>query len=506
MGTSLSSALQLLPAASVVLCALLVAFLLARGDNTVEERHRRQGVAERPSVAVGSEGVRAAARRQLLPPGHTVPRRWLPYLIFGALPVWWALGLSFFQWPLIVLPFVYPLVRLGRRLRMPRRFGVWLAFIAWTLVSATQLHSGSRALAFVWRDSFYFAATVLFLFIYNSSERQLPTRRIVNGIAVFWICIVAGGWLGVLFPTVSLASPAEHVFPHSLLHNTYFYAHVHLQLAQVQHFLGFREGRPQALFAYTNAWGSTFAMTTPFAIGAISAARSLAWRRVLQVTLLAAIVPGVFSLDRGMWLSLGVGVVYAFFRLGARGDRKMALEIITLVGLAAVVIVVSPLGGLVSGRFSHKTGDTSRLARDVAAQAQVTANPIFGYGAPNQATQVTHTQKSVGTESEVFLLLYSHGVPGLFLAVVWLAYTVFRSGRIRAGDTRLNFWIHTALLVACVQAPYYELTERTPIMFTAAALLYRRIAQYEATPDRPRRRRAARPPRPVPSPAGAALR
>ena len=74
--------------------------------------------------------------------------------------------------------------------------------------------------------------------------------------------IVLGGWFGVLFPTVSLASPAEHIFPKSLLHNTYFYSHVHLQFAQVQHFLGFKEGRPQAFFAYTNAWGSTFAMTT----------------------------------------------------------------------------------------------------------------------------------------------------------------------------------------------------------------------------------------------------
>lgn len=176
-----------------------------------------------------------------------------------------------------------------------------------------------------------------------------------------------------------------------------------------------------------------------------------------------------------------------------------------MVVLLIVVIVVSPLGALVQGRFAHKTGDTSRLARDVAAQAQVSANPIIGYGAPNQAVSVTHTTKSVGTESEIFLLLYSHGVPGLFMAAMWLAYTLLRSGRIRDGDTRLNFWIHTALLVACVQAPYYELTERLPIMFAAAALLYRRIAQYEATPDRvPRRRVRRKPATPVTVPTVAA--
>lgn len=118
---------------------------------------------------------------------------------------------------------------------MPGRFGLWFGFMAWTLVSATQLHSGSRVIAFTWRDSFYIASTILFLVIYNSPERRLPTRAVVNGIAFYWFCIVTFGWFGVLFPAVSLASPAEHLFPHSLLHNTYFYSHVHLQFAQIQH-------------------------------------------------------------------------------------------------------------------------------------------------------------------------------------------------------------------------------------------------------------------------------
>ena len=502
MGTSLSSALQLLPAVSVVVAAMFVAAMLAHGDNRVERR-LRQIRGPLPAPTPVSLPADTRTRHALRRPGHSLPEHWRPYLIFGALPVWWLLGLAFFQWPLIVFPMVYPLARLGRHIRAPRRFGIWLLFIAWTLVSATELRSGSRALAFVWRDPFYLAATVLFLVIYNSSERRLPTRAVVNGIAGYWVAIVAFGWLGVLFPTVALNSPAQHLFPGSMLHNTYFYAHTHLQLAQVQHFLGFREGRPQALFAYTNAWGSTFAMTTPFAIGAIGATRNVLWRRLLKLTMAASLVPAVFSLDRGMWLSLGIGLVYAAFRLGARRESRGALRIVVVIAVLGLVVAVSPLGTLVSGRFSHKTGDTSRLARDVAAQAQVAANPIVGYGSPNQAVATTHTQKSVGTESEVFLLLYSHGVPGLFLMATWLAYLVFRSGRVRDGDTRLHFWIHTALLVACVQAPYYELTERMPIMFAAAALLTRRIAQHEVTPDRPRRRLARRP-APAPTPLAGA--
>ena len=428
-----------------------------------------------------------------------MPLGWRPYLIFSLLPVWWLLGLSFFQWPLIVAPLVYPLCK-TRGLKVPRRFGLWLLFIVWTVISATQLSSSSRAIAWAWRDSFYIASTILFIFIFNSRERRLPTSSVVNALTVFWIMIVVGGWFGVLFPTVTLASPAEHVFPGSLLHNTYFYAHVHLQFAEVQHFLGFKEGRPQAFFAYTNAWGSTFAMMTPFALGALSMTRSVAWRRVILLTLASSVVPVVFSLDRGLWLSLGAGMIYATIRFATGQNRQVAVRVLTVAALLIAVVAVSPLGALVQGRFSHKTGDTSRLARDQVAQAQITANPILGYGAPQQAVSATHTTKSVGTESEVFLLLYSHGVPGLFFIASWLAYTVFRSARRRRGDPPVVMWIHVALLTACLQVPYYELTERMPIIFTAAALLYRRIAQVEAaaalapiaapgaTPPRPHQR------------------
>jgi polysaccharide biosynthesis protein PslJ len=500
VGTSLSSALTLLPAASVVVCALLAALVLARLDNRNERLRAAAGW--RPRAGRPRSGAPRPAGADALPAGHRVPTRWVPYLIFPMIPLWWAMGLSFFQWPLIVAPLIYPLCR-RRDVRAPRRFGIWLAFLLWTVLSAVEIHSGSRAIAWAWRDSFYVASTILFLYIYNSSERRLPTRTVVNALAALWVLIVVGGWAGVLFPTLSLASPAEHVFPKSLLHNTYFYAHVHLQLAEVQHFLGFREGRPQTFFAYTNAWGSTFAMMTPFALGALAVSRRGVWRRLLQAALVASIVPGVFSLDRGMWLSLAVGLGYATIRLAARHDVQMVAKIVTIVALVIVVIVVSPLGALVAGRFTHKTGDSSRLARDQVAQAQITANPILGYGSPQQATTLTHTQKSVGTESEVFLLLYSHGVPGLFFCAVWLAYTVFRSGRIRRGDSPLIFWTHVALLTACVQVPFYELTERMPIMFAAAALLHRRIAQ--AAPELPPDALLPRRPRVAPEPASAVV-
>jgi hypothetical protein len=57
-----------------------------------------------------------------------------------------------------------------------------------------------------------------------------------------------------------------------------------------------------------------------------------------------------------------------------------------------------------------------------------------------------------------------------------MAYTVVRTAKQRARSSPALFWVQVALLVACLQAPYYELTERMPLIMVFAALLYRDIA------------------------------
>ena len=106
------------------------------------------------------------------------------------------------------------------------------------------------------------------------------------------------------------------------------YAHVHLEFAQVQHFLGFPIGRPETFFAYTNAWGSAFAILAPCAICAMLQTRSAGWKPAPRLAMAAAIVPVVFSLNRGLWLSLGLALMYAMFRFWLRGDFRQALRAI----------------------------------------------------------------------------------------------------------------------------------------------------------------------------------
>src|SRR6185312_10160874 len=141
--------------------------------------------------------------------------------------------------------------------------------IGWMFASGIELNSPTRMIAWSWRLSFYISATILFLWIYNATRDRVPTRAVINGMAGFWVAVIYGGWLAVLYPTLQLKSPAEYVFPHSLLNNTYFY--------------------------YTTAWGSTCAMLTPIALAALAAKPGRTWGRVLKITMGLSVVPIIFS-------------------------------------------------------------------------------------------------------------------------------------------------------------------------------------------------------------------
>jgi hypothetical protein len=98
------------------------------------------------------------------------------HLILLSYPLWWALGAGYFVWPLLTFPLLVSLLMRGR-IRLPPAFGLWLLFVGWMLVSATQLEQMS--FAYVWRALMYLSATVLFVYLYNSDRHELPTRTIV---------------------------------------------------------------------------------------------------------------------------------------------------------------------------------------------------------------------------------------------------------------------------------------------------------------------------------------
>ena len=125
--------------------------------------------------------------------------------LFGAFPIWWALGLSSVIWILFAVPMLAWLLARGR-VRVPKGFGLWLAFLFWMLLSATQLDEARRWYAFSYRAVLYLSMTVMFVYVYNLPRSAMPTRRIVLALALFWAAVICFGFAALAAPNL----PAHH--------------------------------------------------------------------------------------------------------------------------------------------------------------------------------------------------------------------------------------------------------------------------------------------------------
>lgn len=395
-------------------------------------------------------------------------------LMFLGFPIWWALGIGAFVWPILALPLAFSLLR-RPTLRLPRGFGLWLLFLLWVVGSASQLDEGVRGMTWSYRAVTYLAATVLFLYVYNEPRDRLSDRRVLLTLAVFWAYVALGGLLGVIAPRFEFESPLERVLPGRLAANEFVQALVHPAAAQISTFLGYEAPRPKAPFEYTNDWGSAFALTTPLAIAAFPHVRRGGQRLGMLAILLASLVPVVLSLNRGLWLSLGVALLYALIRTAANGRGSPALGIGFGLVLVVIFTIASPLRDVIEARLQTPHSNQRREALYVETLSGAMRSPILGFGAP-RPSEANPTMPSVGTQGQLWLVLYSHGIPGALFYVGWYLVGYLRTLR-RSSWTM--FWCNVVALIALLQLPYYgHLAAQVQVIMVALALGMRSIHEH----------------------------
>jgi hypothetical protein len=140
---------------------------------------------------------------------------WPIWTLFAAYPLWWAIGMSQFVWPIVGAVCAFQLVARGST-ALPRPFGLWFLFLGWMLASFVELQFDLGVLAFLLRAALYLSATVIGLWVFNRSETELPTRTVVQAVAAMWIATVAFGYLALAFPHFTFGTPVEHLLPHSV--------------------------------------------------------------------------------------------------------------------------------------------------------------------------------------------------------------------------------------------------------------------------------------------------
>ncbi len=138
-----------------------------------------------------------------------------------------------------------------------------------------------------------------------------------------------------------------------------------------------------------------------------------------------AAVPIIYSLNRGVWIGLGLCVLFLTFKLAARGRFGLLAAAMAVVAIGAVVFAFTPLNSIVTQRFQHGQSNSIRSSLDTQAFQAAVKSPIVGWGTTRSAlgspTSIaigktppcpTCGNAPIGSTGEIWAVLIANGFVG----------------------------------------------------------------------------------------------
>lgn len=435
------------------------------------------------------------------------PAHWPLTLMFVPFPLWWVLGLTVIAPLALSMVMAFQLYQRRATLLTPPGFRLWLLFLAWVAlgvlvlwVDAPQAVAGgggfSRLLIFGYRFALYSAATVVLLWITNLTQRELPSRLVMQVMGWMFVVTVAGGLLGLLAPTFEFLSPVELLVPKGVRDNEFLGSMIHPDSASIQTVLGDADPRPKAPFAFANSWGSNVALFLPFFLAAWLY-RGARWQRLLApVVLGVAAIPVIDSLNRALWAALAVMFLLATIALIGRG-RLLASSAMATVGVIAILVfLASPLYGTFQARLDNPHSNERRgELLQATAESTLEGSPVVGFGSTrdfqgNFASIAGGDRPGceacavppLGTQGHLWMLIFSQGYVGAVLFVAFLVLWLVRTWRVPSAEEAIAFFV---VVVFCTLLPVYD-TLDLPVLTLMAAI----GLAWRAQRDRVRRERS----------------
>jgi len=387
---------------------------------------------------------------------------WILTATVAGMPLWWALGTSSFIWIIASVPMAWMLFR-RTPIKSPPGFGLLLLFLGWVLVSASQAE-GLRLISVGYRVALYFAAAIVFLYIFNLSEEELPRAHVLKLATLYFFYAIVGGYAAFIVGDYRFTSPMEYLLPGPVLENSLAQQLVRPTFAQTQDFLGPSLPRPTAPFVFTNEWGSGLGFLAPMVIAAWGVLDKR-WQSCITLLALVAFIPIIISVNRGLWIAIIVGTIYGTILLAARGDTKYLRGLLAAGLVCLVITVASPLGGLITARLAADHSNNSRLTIYAQTIDQIQDSPWIGFGAPR--VNVDEPNKpAVGTHGQFWTVLYSHGIPG---ALLFVAFSLSIARRSLQGQDRAGVWLHVTVALVPVMMWFYDILNQPIFVIMLAA-------------------------------------
>jgi hypothetical protein len=429
---------------------------------------------------------------------------WPVASLLALYPLWWALGLGVLIFPILATPMLVLLVRrraAGRPLRLPPGFGWWALFLAAVVVSIAALgadpagtvaeHAADRLIAVVYRLVMYLSLTVLLLYAGNLTEAEMPRRRLVKLLGWLFVITVAGGLLGMVAGRFEFTSPVEWLLPSGVRNKGFVQSLVHPYAAQIMDIVGGEKPRPAAPWGYTNTWGNNFCLLAGWLVVAAWGSGKLRARVFAVCCLAVSVVPAVVSLNRGLWIGVGLLVAYVALRYVLLGKVWIVAAVVVAAAGLAFALVSSPLGDVVDARLDNGKSNGVRSFLVERALDGAAGSPVIGYGSTRTTiggrNSITIGESAgcercgnftVGGNGQLWQLIYAHGAVGTVGYLGFFAYGLWRFRR----DRSAIGIVAGAALVTSFSAMFWYNALATPLAFMvlAYALLWRNELEGEA--------------------------
>lgn len=410
--------------------------------------------------------VVGGARVMPAPAHHPALPLWPLVAMFALMPLWWVLGGWYLSWPLFGL-LLGALLLLRGAVALPTGTAAWLILLGLIAVSATRLEKPTSLVIFGLRFGHLLTAFLVGLYVYNVVRQQTPWHRVAFPLCVFWLSMVVLGWSGVLAPRFGIASPVEVLLPGGMSSERFILDITHLDTTEYNPSSANPIYRPAAPYPYTNNWGTAYSFLVPFVVAYVTSVRRGAMRTALLVSLPLSLVPAFFTLNRGMFIGLGIALVYLLGREVAKGRVRLVVPVVALVLTAWVATLFIPVGELIENRTSTTDTTSDRLDLYVQTWDAVLRSPLVGYGQP-ASVDTTHASEPLGTQGMMWQVLFSHGIPALVVVLVLLALI---ARRMAAAVSPAGLWLSTLPVIAIVITPFYSYIDpNMSVLFYAISL------------------------------------
>lgn len=416
------------------------------------------------SALVDEPDGRSFSDRRNLPSGTGS----LYAVVIAGYPIAWATGFAPVLFAAVALLMVVWLIRY-RPLRVPAgtiSFGLFLVLVA---ASVIQVDSTRRLALWGLRTSWYLAALISFVYLARQTSRA-ARLRIVRAMILLWAVTIIGGYGALLLPDLTWQTPMSIVLPGSISSDDFVRDLIVPRLSEIQTFWnGIRLNRPAAPYPYTNAWGSSVALLTPFVLAALQDRRIGLPRWTVVAMLIIGLVPFYFALNRGAWLTLVVGVVYSGLRSAFVNRQPVPLMIITLVAVTGLVVALNT--GVLETAMSQldtRAADSNETRVNIYLETirQSADSPLLGYGTP-RPNPTNPTGPPLGTHGQMWAVMFAHGFLAMALYLLFFVHGFVRS----AGRGAVGHWAKVSLLIGLLQLPIYgHLPVQLFIMMGAVAM------------------------------------